>query len=77
MYEHDNLRNPGEEVIDIGDAQSSSELEEDEMEYLSYLYEDGGMPMVEKLLRLHPFERVVRMEERKGFFEKLLDFFKA
>lgn len=78
MYEDDNLHSSGEEVIDIGDAEPSSEMQDDdEMEYLSYLYDADGTPMVEKILRLHPFERGVRLEPGKGFFQRLLDFFKA
>jgi hypothetical protein len=76
MYEDDNLHIPVEEVIDVGDADPSTDLQDDEMEYLSYLYEDDGVPMVKKLLPLHPFERVVRLEERKGFFQRLLELLK-
>jgi hypothetical protein len=77
MHGNDNPYNPRENVIDIGEAAPSPEPQEDEMEYLTYLYDQDGTPMVEKLLVIHPFERVVKLEPRKSFFERLLDLFKT
>jgi hypothetical protein len=78
MYGDDNSHISAEEVIDVdvGDADPSADLLDDEMEYLTYLHDGDGVPMVKKLLPLHPFERVVRLEERKGFFQRLLELLK-
>ncbi len=78
MYEDDNLRSPVEDIIDVdvADDSPSTDLLDDELEYLSYLHDGDGVPMVKKLLPLHPFERVARLEERKGLFQRLLELLK-
>jgi hypothetical protein len=63
--------------IDIGDTMPLSDSQEDDLEYLRYLYEPDGTPMVKKIMALQPFKRIVRLEPSKSFFEKLLELFKA
>ena len=77
MNRNDGLRNADELTIDIGDTMLPSDLQEDELAYLRYLYESDGTPMVKKIMALQPFERIVRLEPSKSFFEKLLELFKA
>ena len=77
MNRNDGPRNMDELVIDIGDTMPLSDPQEDEWEYLRYLYEPDGTPMVKKIMALQPFERIVRLEPYKSFFEKLLELFKA
>jgi hypothetical protein len=64
-------------VINIGDPMPSANPPKEDPNYLRYLYEPDGTPMVKKIIALRPFERIVRLEPHKSFFEKLLELFKA
>jgi hypothetical protein len=66
-----NFRMHPDDVIDVTPEHESLG---DEMEYLSRLYADDGTPVIEKILVSHPFVRIVKFEQqRKGFWEMLLD----
>ena len=68
------LETPAGDVIDVTPEPDPLD---DEMEYLGKLYEDDGIPIIEKILVSHPFVRIVDYEPPKSFWEKVKEFFKT
>ncbi|MEI9475064.1 MAG: hypothetical protein WCO26_00595 [Deltaproteobacteria bacterium] len=69
----DHLEMPAGDVIDVTPEPDPLY---DEMEYLDKLYDDDGIPIIEKILLSHPFVRIVDYEPPKGFWERLREFLK-
>ena len=69
----DNVVEPVNNVVDVTPTREPPNTVE---EYLRYLYENDGIPMIEKILVLHPFPRRVDQEDPppKGFFQSVLSF---